>query len=64
MTFASLNLTSEFLDLPLCEMCPNTDFFLVRIFVYGPNAGNYGSEKNTVFGHFLRSLPVALLQTD
>ena len=43
----------------LCEMCPNMEFFLVRIFphsdlirkdtkylsVFSPNAGKYGPEK-------------------
>ena len=56
--------------LSLCEMFPNTEFFLVRIFphsdwmrrdtlylsVFNPNAGKYGPEKNSVFGHFSRSV--------
>ena len=51
------------------ENCPNTEFFLVRIFlhldwilrkteslsVFSPNAGKNGSENNFVFGNFSRS---------
>ena len=43
----------------LREKCPNTEFFLVRIFpylsVFSPNAGKYGPEKTLYFGHFSRS---------
>ena len=50
----------------LCEMCPNTEFFLVRIFphsdwiwrdtkylsVFSPNAGKYGPEKTPYLDTF------------
>ena len=52
----------------LHEKCPNTEFFLVRIFphsdwkrrygvslVFNPNGGKYGPQKNTEFGYFSRS---------
>ena len=51
---------------PLCEMCPNREFFLVRIFrhlnwlwrdtkyfsVFSPNAGIYGPEKTPYLDTF------------
>ena len=37
----------------LCEVCPNTEFFLVRIF---PHSDWIRSRKNSVFGHFSRSV--------
>ena len=46
----------------LCEKCPNTKFFLVRIFlhscitsylsVFSPNAGKYGPEKTPYLDTF------------
>ena len=53
----------------LRQKCPNTEFFLVRIFVhsdwrrrhakylsiFSPNVQKYGHEKNPVFGHFSRN---------
>ena len=50
----------------LCEMCPNTEFFLVRVFphsdwilrdakylsVFSSNAGKYGPEKTPYLGIF------------
>ena len=36
----------------LCEMCPNTEFFLVRI---QSECGKIRTRKNAVFGHFSRS---------
>ena len=50
----------------LCEMCPNTEFFLVLIFphldwirrdtrylsVFSPNAGKYGPEKTSYLDTF------------
>ena len=58
-----------FLAWVTCGKCSNTKFFLVRIFqhsdwirrdtkylsVFSRNAGKYGPEKNSVFGHFSRS---------
>ena len=63
---------SAFTPPPLCEMCLNTEFFLVRIFshldwirrdplylsVFSPNAGKIWTRKNSVFGHFPRSAPL------
>ena len=51
---------------PLCEICQNTEFLLVRIFphlgwirrdtkhlsVFSPNAGKYGPEKNPYLDTF------------
>ena len=51
---------------PLCEMCPNTEFFLARSFlhsdwirrdtsylsVFSPNAGKYGAEKTPYLDTF------------
>ena len=53
-------------QLSLCEMCPNTEFFLVRIFphsvwilrdtsyfsVFSPNAEKYGPEKTSYLDSF------------
>ena len=47
----------------LCEKCPNTEFFCFAFSSiqteYGdlrsPNTGEYGPEKNSVFGHFSHS---------
>ena len=53
-------------SLPLYEMCPNTEFLLVRIFshsdgirkdmkylsVFSPNAGKYGPEKTPYLDTF------------
>ena len=36
----------------LCEICPNTEFFLVRI---QSDCGKIRTRKNSVFGHFSRS---------
>ena len=43
--------------LSLGEMCPNTEFFLVRIFlhsdsVFSPNAGKYGPENTQYLDTF------------
>ena len=58
--------TKFFLWHPLCEICPNTEFFLVRIFphsgwirrdrkhlsVFSPNAWKYGPEKTPYLDTF------------
>ena len=58
----------------LREKCPNTEFFLVRIFpysdwirkdapylsVFSPNARKYGPKKNFVFGHFSDSVELCI----
>ena len=36
----------------VCEKCPNTEFFLVRIF---PHLDWTRTRKNSIFGHFSRS---------
>ena len=43
----------------LREKCPNTEFFLVRIFL--TNTGKYGPEKNSAFGHISRRVFVQFL---
>ena len=64
--FYEAHVLKSWLYLPLCEMCPNTESFLVRIFphldwirsgtkylsVFSSNAGKYGPGKNSFFGHF------------
>ena len=41
----------------LREQCPNTEFFLVRIFLYPVrNTGKYGPEKTTYLDTFSRSV--------
>ena len=37
---------------PLCEKCPNTHFFLVRIFPYSVLIWENKDQKNSVFGYF------------
>ena len=40
----------------LREKCPNTEFFLVRIFLYSDwITGKYGPERNSIFGLLSRS---------
>ena len=39
----------------LCEKCPNTEFFLVRIFLHLVRIQENTDQKNPVFGHFPRS---------
>ena len=45
-------LPTVFLARALCEKCPNTEFFLVHIFVY---SGWTQARNNSVSGHFSRS---------
>ena len=40
----------------LREKCRNTEFFLVRIFLYSVQIQEIRSRNNSVFGHFSRSL--------
>ena len=42
--------------LALREKCPNTEFFVVRIFIYSIRKQENTDQKNSVFGHFLRSV--------
>ena len=39
----------------LREKCPNTEFFLVRIFLYSVQIEENTDKKNSVLGHFLHS---------
>ena len=39
----------------VCVFCIFSDWISPYLSVVSPNAGNYWSEKNSVFGHFLRS---------
>ena len=43
----------------LREKCPNTKFFLVRIFLYSVRIQENTGQKNPIFGHFSRGGPVA-----
>ena len=43
----------------LHEKCSNTEFFLVRIFLYSGRILEYTDQKNSVFGHFSRSVYIA-----
>ena len=40
----------------LREKCPNTEFFLVRIFLYSVRIQENTDQKNSVFVHFSRSV--------
>ena len=42
----------------LCEKCPNTEFFLVRIFLYFDWIRENMDQKNSLFGHFSHSVYV------
>ena len=44
--------------LPLCEKCPNTEFFLVRIFPYLNQIQRFTYPKNFIFGYFLALIDV------
>ena len=50
---------SSMIEYSLREKCPNTDFFLVRIF---PHSDWIRTRKNSVSGHFSRSEYMLLLQ--
>ena len=45
-----------FIKVALREKCPNTDFFLVRIFLYSVRYRKIQTRKNSVFGHFSHSV--------
>ena len=52
----NLNYSFKYLWLqPLCEKCPNTELFLVRIFLYSDWIRENKDQKNSVFGHFSHS---------
>ena len=65
-SFRSLTIITKSLSLALREKCPNTEFFLVRIFLYldwirrftekisvfSPNTGKYVPEKTPYLGTF------------
>ena len=46
----------KFSKIPLREKCPNTEFFLVRIFLYSVEYRKIRSRNNSVSGHFSRSV--------
>ena len=58
--------------LPLREKCPNTEFFLVRIFTHSDwirrdiqsECGKIRTRKDSVFGQFLRSILAILTMND
>ena len=39
----------------LREKCPNTEFFLIRIFLYSDWKQENTDQKKPIYGHFLRS---------
>ena len=45
----------------LGEKCPNTEFFLVRIFFFRTEYRKIQTRNNSVFGHFLRSEKLSYL---
>ena len=50
--------TAQFLS--LCEKYPNTEFFVVRIFLYSVPIQENTDQKNSVFGHFSRCICVTI----
>ena len=55
--FAEISFSSLMLRIHEHEVkkCPNTEFFLVRIFRIWTEYGKIWTTKNSLFGHFLRS---------
>ena len=52
-----INDLSAFFPTPsLREKCPNTEFFLVRIFLYSVWIQENTDQKNSVFGHFSNTI--------
>ena len=48
---------SVYWNISLREKCPNTEFFLVRIFpLFRSKCGKIRTRKNAVFGHFSRNM--------
>ena len=47
--------TNPSVSTSLCEKCPNTEFFLVHIFLYSVRIQENSDQKNSAFGHFSRS---------
>ena len=43
-------------NIALREKCPNTKFFLVRIFLHSVQTQENTIRKNSLFGHFSRSV--------
>ena len=52
---------SILLLLLLCEKCPNTEIFLVRISRIRTEFGKIRTRKNSVFGQFSRSISLRVL---
>ena len=57
IVFFKISVGVIYFTLPLREKCPNTEFFLVRIFphsgwIFSPNAGKYGPEKTPYLDTF------------
>ena len=51
-----LHLFLAYMYLSLLEKSPNTDLFLVRIFLYSVRIQEIRAKNNSVFGHFSCSL--------
>ena len=47
-------------ELSLREMCSNTEFFLVRVFLYSDWYRKIRTGKDSVFGHFSRRVQVSV----
>ena len=61
MSFANNFLSdAQFMKSSLREKCPNTEFFLVRIFLYSDWLQEIRANKKFVFGHFSRRAPIKI----
>ena len=61
MSFANNFLSdAHFMESSLREKCPNTEFFLVRIFLYSDWLQEIRANKKFVFGHFSRRAPIKI----
>ena len=57
LRYNTLKIVISLIHLTLREKCPNTEFDLVRIFLYSIRIQeNTRTRKNSVFGHFSRSV--------
>ena len=52
---------TNFFKVTLRENCPNTEFFLVRIFLHSNQIQEIRTRKNSVFGRFSRVLPFYII---
>ena len=52
---------TNFFKVTLREKCPNTEFFLVRIFLHSNGIQEIRTRKKSVFGRFSRVLPFYII---